>query len=62
MDAQNKGMLAAAGSALQLAGLAVTGLALLRGMAGASSVWGEIIAAAVGAGIFLVGWLLVKRG
>jgi hypothetical protein len=62
MDAQNKGMLAAAGSALQLVGLFVTGIALLRGMAGASNAWGEIIAAGVGAGIFLVGWLLVKRG
>ena len=61
MDAQNKSMLAAAGSALQLLGLTITGLGLLRGLGG-GSVWGELVAMAVGGGIFTIGWLMVKRG
>lgn len=52
---------AKAGSILQLTGLTVVGLGLLHGLA-TDQIGREIAALGLGGGLFLVGWLVAKRG
>jgi hypothetical protein len=49
------------GSGLQLVGLTVVGLGLLHGFA-TGDTSREVAAMFIGAGLFLAGWLLTRRG
>jgi hypothetical protein len=53
--------MAKAGTALQLGGLTLTGLGLLHGLA-TGEIKRELLFLGLGAGLFVLGWLLSKRG